>query len=513
MVDLESLEFHFEDEDYQQEKGIQQFRIDDDYCKVYDPGSLKEIQPIASHDSKEPGPGPVKLMTSPRVLQNEVEFLQMYHLIVMSAVAVVLFLEALRSEVITGFKNTVPISYVEDFGVVIFVSVLVLQLVLRYSRRSIFGGVWTCNATAAMVLQHYALLLMINRRYIRIAIIPVIILVFIGALANKFKENPSIQYNSSEEVPSENGIKSTEDRRKMAMIPCCLQISFVIWTQLSGQQGGTFVFSHFPVFINSSLGTLAVMVAAPPIGASHGVVKVLPVLHKSCLIMLLITTWTIVTEWLGEGIILVCMPEFVALLLWFTNPFDHASRTVSFNTATSRILGVLVPNSLAVLLSFAYDRKILASWYRSGLYISSSSCALSYLHMWMLPQWPGRTSNSNAPIKLLKYSVEICFHSTLMLAACSIFQGIIVVTLSPNEILKEAKYILYAVMIIFGMGGVYLSRGTNTTGQYDIFWIKLRPIILLYFRLIHIMGIRRLRFFEKIAGIACNESSLARKNV
>lgn len=498
-----AMEFGFQEEDYhwhphqigayrQEEKGIQQLCIDNYF---------------EDHDT-----GPVKLMTLPCVLQNEVELLQMYHLLAMSAVALVLFLQALRSAVITGFRNTLLISCVEDFGVLIFVLVLVLQLVLRYLR-SIFRGVWTCNATAAMVSQHYALLLLINRRYIRVAIVPVIILVFIGALANKFKENPSIQYNSSEEVPSENDIKSAQDRRKMAMIPFCLQLSFVIWTQLSGQQGGTFVLSQFPLFINSSLGTVAVMVAAPPIGGSSGVVKVLPALHKSCLILLLITTWTIVTEWLWEGIILVCMPEFVALLLWFTNLFGHASRTMSVNNATWRILGVLIPNSLAVLLSFGYDHKILASWYRSGLDISSSSCALSYLHMWMLCQWPGRTSDSNAPIKPLKFSVEVCFHSTLMLAACSIFHGIIVVTMSPSQILKEAMYIMYALMIVFGMGGLYLSRGTNTIGQYNIFWIMLRPIIVQYFDLIHVMAIRGFRFFEKQTRIPCTEISLEKRDV
>lgn len=436
----------------------------------HDRGSVEEIQSIASHDSEEDDRGSnmayIQLMASPLVLQNEVKLLHEYHQLLMSAVGIIIFSQAmipLRSEGITGFKNTLLIGYA-DFSVLMFV--MGLELLLLYYRRK-FGGLGTCYRTAAVVLQQYALLLLINKRYIRIAIVPVIILVFIGGLANKFKKNLQ-NHGNSEEVPFGNGTKSAQERMKMAMIPYCLQLSLVIWTQLSGEQGGTFVLSHFPLFINSSIGALAVMIAAPPIGASPGVVQVLPALHKSCLIMLLIATFTMAAEWLGEGIILVCMPEFIAVLVWFTNRFDHAGRAVSFNvTVAWGILGGLILDQLGVLL-IAYDRKIFVSWYRSALCISSSSSALSFLHVWMLHQWPRRTSNSNGPIKLLKFSAVICLFTTAMLGAWSVNVGI----KSRGQVLMAEIVRLYLGLISFlvyhGLNEINWPHEINRSHEINI---------------------------------------------
>lgn len=452
----------------------------------------------------------IQLMTSALGLESKVKLVYEYRHLLESAVVLFIVAQSLIS--LLSEENTDLIIYKEDFSVLMVV--VGLQLLLWYYLTR-FGQ--TCYRAAAVVLLHYVLLLLINKRYIRIAIVPVIFFVFIGVLANEFKENPankfeenpSFQYydssialptekrrgkekmydsgeeilfekssfgdhDSSEDVVFVHGPESAQGRMKMEVISCCFQLSFVIWTQFSEQQGGTFVLSHFFLFINSSLGALAVMIAASPIGARPGAVQVLLALHKSYLIMLQLATCTMVAEWTGKGIIIVCMPEFIVVIVWFTNHFDHAGREGRINSATRGLVVVLLlirnPLILLAVPSSLYDWKMLVSWYRGSFTISCSSSALSYLHVWMLHQWPGKTLNSTGPIKLLKFSAESNFYMALLLAAPSVVLEIIYGDQVPRIL------ILYTVWLTF-CTGLYLYQGTDNIGLKRILWTMLRSLV------------------------------------
>ncbi|XP_037453199.1 uncharacterized protein LOC119323342 [Triticum dicoccoides] len=451
----------------------------------------------------------IQLTISTLGLESKVKLVYECHHLLESAVVLFMVAQSFRS--LLNEQNTDLIIYKEDFSVLMVV--VGLRLLLWYYLKR-FGQ--TCYRAAAVVLLHYVLLLLINKRYTRIAIVPVIFFVFIGVLANEFKENPakkfeenpSFQYDniiappaekrigkektydsgeeivfgessfgdhdSSEDVVFVHGPESSQGRMKMEVISCCLQLSFVICTQFSEQQGGTFVLSHFFLFINSSLGALAVMIAASPIGTSPGAVQVLLALHKFYLIMLPIATCTMAAEWLGSGAISLYMPEFIVLIVWFTNHFDHAGREGRINSATRGLVVVqlLLRNPLMVLAvpSAVYDPEMLVSWFRGSFRVSSSSSALSYLHVWMLHQWPGKTLNSTGPIKLLKFSAEFSFYMALLLAGPSAVLAII----SGDQ--ASRILILYTVRLPF-CTGLYLYQGTDNIGLKNILWTMLISLV------------------------------------
>lgn len=371
--------------------------------------AAQEISPIPSYDSEERDRGSDTLTVSPVVLQNHVKLLHEFQQLMISSVGICPTTELAGSNVLLFFIG--------------------LDLGFTYFTRNIFVDLKTYIRTVAVVLEAYALLLLISTRYIRIAIIPVIILVFIGALCSKFMEN---RHRHRREVTLQNCAQPTQTQKlmKMAMIPYGLQLSFVIWTQLKGQQGGIFILSHFLLFFSSTLGALAVMVATPPIVVSPGGEQVLPVLRKTCIVMLLITIHTMAAEWLGEDVILVCMPELIAVLVWFTIRFDHAGHAVSVNSVTSLKSGVIILSSVVAILAYlttiyANDTKILASWYRRALWISIPSSALSHFDVWMLHQWPRSTSDSKGPIELLKFSTKICLCTTAILCVMSVARWVL----------------------------------------------------------------------------------------
>ena len=90
-----------------------------------------------------------------------------------------------------------------------------------------------------------------------------------------------------------------------------------------GQQNDNFVISHFLLFFSSALGALASMMATLPIGTSPGVAQAQQALQRTFTVVLMITVHTVAAEWTGEDMVLICMPELIAALVWFTANFDH----------------------------------------------------------------------------------------------------------------------------------------------------------------------------------------------
>ncbi|KAE8786587.1 putative disease resistance RPP13-like protein 3 [Hordeum vulgare] len=236
----------------------------------------------------------------------------------------------------------------------------------------------------------------------------------------------------NEEVPSENYYWSENQNRsgddamekytqweltKLAMVPYFIQLSLGVWIQYKGQlEDGIFIISNFLLFFCSALCALTVMLASPPIGLNPGVVvQVLPVMHKTSIIMLMMTAHAMAAEWLREDFVFVCMPELAAVLARFTIYLRHPEHGVGIKVATSRRSCVIILGSVgAILICLAFfcaeDRITLTSLLRRVLCIASSSSALCYLHLWLLRQWPASTTDSNELDQLLKFSSENSFY-------------------------------------------------------------------------------------------------------
>lgn len=315
----------------------------------------------------------------------------------------------IMSVIVSGSTGMV-VGFISTLGMYLFFRVL-HYLVGQYSTVPYLR-------TVAVVVEDYVLLVTLNRKFIEIAIIPLTMLAFIAALGSKVSKNQSGEgtYKKSTQL-------SAKELREMLMVPYWLQLFLVVWTQYKGQveEGNTFVFSSFLLFLGSALSALTVMIASPPIRYSRGVDQVLPAMHKTCIVMLMLTAHSMATEWLGEDMVLACIPELISVLAWFTIYCHHPellfviiNRPKSLVIKISSVVAILV---VCLGSLFAEDKIILRSWFVRALCISSTSWALSYLDVWLLDRWPAEcTPNPTVElVQLLEFSsvfgssVSACF--------------------------------------------------------------------------------------------------------
>jgi hypothetical protein len=280
----------------------------------------------------------------------------------------------------------------------------------------------------------YGLLLSINIRYIKIVVIPAIILHFVGALWGKFWVKARLQQDDNHTANLANDTDKAQRLLPMVVLSYCLQLMQLDLTLLpdetKGQQNDDFVISHFLLFFSSALGALAVMMATLQIETSPGVAQARQALHRTFTVILAITVHTIATEWVEEDMLLVCMPELIAALVWFTSYFDRARRTVSIDRVESRkssATAIVLRHTVSVLMTFVgylififayekvslfdvkYDEGLAKYWYTRVLCSCTLSGVLSYFSVWMIHQWPGRTPSAKVPIQLLGFCAKICF--------------------------------------------------------------------------------------------------------
>ncbi|KAL5229197.1 hypothetical protein ABZP36_017462 [Zizania latifolia] len=321
--------------------------------------------------------------------------------------------------------------------VLLFVTSLYLRML--FSATSKFVGLEMYITTAVHVMAEYAVLLLINARYIGIFIIPAMLIGFVAALCSKLweKSSPHFQHDTSNRVCLPKG-SSSEQLPKLAFLatlPLLLQLLSSSCTIMlnpdKGQQQDTLLLSHFLLFFTSALGTLAVMVGTLPAGVSPGAAQVVvPVLQKTCVVLLLITAHTMAAEWLGEDVIVSWMPGLVAVLAWFTTHFVQGSHAiaVSFDTFSSHgseaVVAIVSSSTIGLLayLATAYDGyewEHVDSRCNYALSMCGSSLVLSYLNFLMLQQWPESTLQSEF-LKLLEHCMRFCFSATALLSLVSL---------------------------------------------------------------------------------------------
>uniref|UniRef100_M8B460 Uncharacterized protein n=1 Tax=Aegilops tauschii TaxID=37682 RepID=M8B460_AEGTA len=238
-------------------------------------------------------------------------------------------------------------------------------------------------ATTFAVLAAYALLLMISTNYIQIAAIPAIILAFIGALWGNFWVKGRLQHRNNNGTAANQGSGSGQAWRMLlptVLLSYCLQLIQLACAQATnGQQSDNFLLSHSLLFFSSALGALAVMIAALPIRANQCVAQGQQLIHRTFIVVFMIAVHIMATEWMVEVMLLVCMPEFIASLVWFSVNFDHARCMAYIDKVTSRKSTVSFLTAAVALLAFmfAYENEMVLAnyWHRRILY--SCTCLAS----------------------------------------------------------------------------------------------------------------------------------------
>uniref|UniRef100_A0A453JI92 Uncharacterized protein n=1 Tax=Aegilops tauschii subsp. strangulata TaxID=200361 RepID=A0A453JI92_AEGTS len=80
-----------------------------------------------------------------------------------------------------------------------------------------------------------------------------------------------------------------------------------------------FTISQFLLFLSFILAALTSMMKRLPTDVSPGIAPASELLHKTLLVLLLVTAHTVAAEALGEEVILLCMPEVIpVVLIWFS---------------------------------------------------------------------------------------------------------------------------------------------------------------------------------------------------
>ncbi|KAE8768903.1 hypothetical protein D1007_59558 [Hordeum vulgare] len=340
------------------------------------------------------------------------------------------------------FDSSAILMCLVDFSMHVLVCVLPQSIISIYCflRKGRCADLEAYILTGAMVLDDYVALLMINIEYIRIVMIPGMIIVFIGTLAWKLRKSRIVEVGSSkmdhdrantvttekqnnkEEIFYVENTNSSDKLELFEFVSYILQLSLVTWTQYKGQQGSTPVLSDFLLFLCSVLGALGTMLASPLAGVNSRAVsaEVLPVLQKTCIVVLFIAVHTLAAEWLGNDMIYVCLPELITVLVWFMVWFGESTRVSTFTLYEYQIAIFNSVVGALYLYPLMYWKNLRVSLIMWSFRISISSASFSEFHAWLLHGWPGSSSESKKLISLLGVCASACYGAAVTLCVYTI---------------------------------------------------------------------------------------------
>ncbi|KAF7020244.1 hypothetical protein CFC21_033364 [Triticum aestivum] len=267
--------------------------------------------------------------------------------------------------------------------------------------------------TAVLVIISYLLLLGINLSFAWLAIFPVMAIVFIRALYMKLNRCRVTQGSSNVD---EKSVKTPVELQIMVVATFG---ALLVMDQLDDDAAVGFSISQFLLFLSSMVAALTRMMMKLPADPFPGSAPASELLHKTLLILLLVTVHTVAVEWLGKDVVLFCMPEVVPVLLWCSLHLDRPrhSPLISVDKMKPYMKGIIALCALVAAPLFAYLVNSMDVSGLSGCTRIMVSCGvlgvLTYYLVFMLRHWPcpgqkqGGSSKDDVPSSgMLKFWAE-----------------------------------------------------------------------------------------------------------
>ncbi|KAF7076374.1 hypothetical protein CFC21_081033 [Triticum aestivum] len=284
--------------------------------------------------------------------------------------------------------------------------------------------------TVILVLIAYVILVDISLSFVWLAIFPVIALVFIRALHLKFNRRTG---GSSRKVNQGSSLVVVETKMttmEVGIIVVMTLGALLGMDQLPDHAAARFTISQFLLFLSCTVAALTRMVMKLPAGASPGIALATEMLHKTLLLLLLATAHTAAAEWLGEDAVLLCLPEVIPVLLWFSLHLDRkpgSSSIISVNKLKPYRNRLIFLGAMVVAPPFAYlansmDEVGLSGWSTTFQVSCGVSGILTYYLVFMLSHWPkkqvadaGKDGGASGMLKLWAYALLIAAAASLLL--------------------------------------------------------------------------------------------------
>ncbi|EMS66213.1 hypothetical protein TRIUR3_15157 [Triticum urartu] len=133
--------------------------------------------------------------------------------------------------------------------------------------------------------------------------------------------------------------------------------ALLLMDQLPDHAAAQFTISQFLLFLSCTVAALTRMVMKLPAGASPGIALATEMLHKTLLLLLLATAHIAAAEWLGEDVVLLCLPEVIPVLLWFSLHLDRkpgSSSIISVDKLKPHRNWLIFLGAMVVAPPFAY---------------------------------------------------------------------------------------------------------------------------------------------------------------
>ncbi|CAO2202906.1 unnamed protein product [Urochloa humidicola] len=283
-----------------------------------------------------------------------------------------------------------------------------------------FIGLDIYIGTGVRVTMAYALLLLINWQYRILVPFLISLVTFIAYIWNEIRGMERFQQYGS----------GSQDGEKISKLKITVIIPYFMLFISAIYGDGSPVLSHFLLFSCCTLGTLALMYSRLAAEVSSALKPALECIQMVHMAMLFITVHTVVAEWLGELTTLVCMPELIAGLIWFSTLLHSDTLCSETEQASpSNFKGFIfygytfIPlgAALASLTSaYAYEGELLASWYREATVGCGIAGCMPYLSLWIISQWPGSIPASDKATQVLKLLANIC-----LTGACLMLFGLL----------------------------------------------------------------------------------------
>ncbi|KAI5004024.1 hypothetical protein ZWY2020_031267 [Hordeum vulgare] len=242
--------------------------------------------------------------------------------------------------------------------------------------------------TAVLVIISYLLLLGINLSFAWLAIFPVMAIVFIRALFLKLNRRKVTPGSSNADE------KSVETPVELQIIVVATFGALLVMDQLDDDAAVGFSISQFLLFLSSTVAALTRMTMKLPADPFPGSAPASELLHKTLLLLLLVTVHTVAVEWLGEDVVLFCLPEVAPVLLWFSLHLDrpHHSPLITGDKMKSHWKVIIALCSLVAAPLFAYLVNSMdvsgLSWCTRIMVSCGVSGVLAYYLVFMLRYWP-----------------------------------------------------------------------------------------------------------------------------